>query len=69
MGKNSLLIMCLHEPLKRIIIKALSVIIRYDTEVLREDLLLSVIAVAVTVILLLPCIYTVNKWTPWIAGK
>lgn len=69
LGKNSLLIMCLHEPLKRIIIKILSAVIGYDTDVLRGDFILSLIVVVVTVALLLPCIYSINKWIPWTAGK
>lgn len=69
LGRNSLIIMCLHEPLKRIVIKGCSVVTGLDTGVLREETLPSLLIVAVIVIILLPCVYAINRWMPLLAGK
>lgn len=69
LGKNSLAIMCLHEPLKRIVIKAASSITNTDTESVRQDFILCVLIALVVVVALLPCICALNKWAPWMVGK
>lgn len=61
--------MCLHEPLKRIVIKGFSVVTGLDTGVLREEMLPSLLIVAVIVVILLPCVYAINHWIPLLAGK
>lgn len=69
LGKNSLLIMCLHEPTKRIVIKIMSITTGMETELLRQDIFMSMAVLLIVIALLLPCIYTINKWTPWAVGK
>lgn len=69
LGRNSLLIMCLHEPLKRIVIKVASIATGIDADILREQLLVSILITIVVVVLLLPVIYSTNRWFPWIVGK
>lgn len=69
LGKNSLLIMCLHEPVKRIVIKVASSLARMDTDMLRHNLAMSILVTSAVVVILLPCIYAANRWMPWIVGK
>lgn len=69
LGKNSLLIMCLHEPIKRIVIKVMAVVAGMETDILRQDLFVSIAVILIVIALLLPCIYAVNKWMPWCVGK
>lgn len=69
LGRNSLIIMCLHEPLKRIVIKIFSVMTVTETETLREELLPCLLITATITLLLLPCIYIINRWIPTLAGN
>lgn len=69
LGKNSLLIMCLHEPLKRIVIKVASSFANMDTDMVRQNLTMSILITFAVVVILLPCIYAANKWMPWLVGK
>ena len=39
MGRHSIIILCTHEPIKRLIIKVLSVLIGRETEAIRNDIL------------------------------
>lgn len=68
-GRNSLLIMCLHEPIKRIVIKIVSVVLNRDIEVVRHDILFSLIVLLCLVAILLPLILIVNRYLNWTLGK
>lgn len=68
LGKNSLLVMCLHEPLKRIVIKIISVTTKMETDILRHDIYMSIAVLLIIIIFLLPCIFAVNRWLPWAVG-
>lgn len=69
LGRNSLIIMCLHEPLKRIVIKIFSVMTGTETEALREELLPCLLITATITLILLPCIYIINRCIPTLAGN
>lgn len=69
LGQNSLLIMCLHEPIKRIVIKICSVAMHCETNALRESDLASFLMAIITVAICIPFVLFISKKLPWIIGK
>lgn len=69
LGVNSLSLMCLHEPLKRIIVVIFSKLLGMETDVLRESILFSTTMSCLIITLLVPTCLFVNKKCKWILGK
>ena len=69
LGVNSLIIMCLHEPLKRIIIVVFSKLLGMETEVVRESIVWSILMSCLIVFLLVPVCLFINKKCRWVLGK
>lgn len=69
LGINSLAIMLMHEPVKRIVIKVYSIIIKMPVDTIRESALQSFIITSVTLILLFPMVMFINKYVPFLLGK
>jgi fucose 4-O-acetylase-like acetyltransferase len=69
LGRNTLAIMCLHEPLKRIVIKIFAIATHQSTDELRESTILSVLVTAVVILSLVPVCKLINKRLPWILGR
>ena len=69
LGKNSLIIMCVHEPIKRIVIQIGAIITGESTDMLRGDILWSLAFVAAVVVICLPIIYLVNNKMPFMIGR
>ena len=70
-GVNSLVVMLMHEPIKRIVIEFLSIIIKRMgiNLMLRESILLSLIVVLIVIIIIVPIIYIINNYFPYVIGK
>ena len=68
-GKNSIIIMCCHEPIKRIVLYAFSKVINIDIEILRMNIFYSILIVIIILIILVPIIYVINSYLPFIIGK
>jgi fucose 4-O-acetylase-like acetyltransferase len=68
LGKNSLIIMCLHEPLKRIVLK-LSSFSGVDINCIRASFFGSCVIVMLTILLLVPIVLAMNKYVPFLVGK
>ena len=66
LGINSLAIMLIHEPIKRIMIKLYAMIINIPIDILRELLLHSII---VTILIVSPIVFLLNKKYYWLLGK
>ena len=69
LGRNTLVIMCLHEPLKRIVIKVFSTLTHQSTDELRESVILSILVTAVVILALVPVCKLINKRMQWILGR
>ena len=69
LGVNSLLIMCLHEPLKRIIIVVFSKLLGMETEAVRGSIGWSILMSCLIVVLLVPICMFINKKCKWVLGK
>lgn len=69
LGKNSLIIMCIHDPIKRIVIKVVSIISKIPTDVLRNSIIGSFICLVVLMPILILAIYIINNYLPFIIGR
>lgn len=68
-GKNSLTIMLVHEPIKRIVIKVVSVCTGLDMEQVRSQILyVAIITLFTLCISLLLCLF-INRYAPWMVSK
>lgn len=69
LGTNSLTIMCVHEPIKRVIIIVLSIITRQETNVLRESIIGSMGITIIVIAITIPICIFVNSRLPFLIGK
>ena len=69
LGENSLVIMCLHEPLKRIIIVIFSRILHMEVMAVRESISLSILITCVTITIIVPVCIFINKKCSWVLGR
>ena len=61
--------MCVHEPLKRILLMVLSKVVSMPTDIIRNDLGMSILATITVVAVCIPVIEIVNRRFPWAIGK
>lgn len=69
LGVNSLAIMCMHEPLKRILIVVASKLAHMPAEMVRESIIFSVVISVVIIALLVPVCMVINKKCKWVLGR
>ena len=69
LGKNSLIIMCIHEPIKRVFLVVLSKVSSLPIEDLRGNILLSIICVCILLLICVPIVNVINKKIAWMIGK
>ena len=68
-GRISLIVLCVHGPVYRIVVKIVSIPLHIGTDAVRENFLLSMIVVAVTMFICSVAYELVIKVAPWMAGK
>lgn len=68
-GRNSLIIMCIHEPVKRIVLAFFSKLSYTDVSVFKQSLTWSIFIGIITVLICLPSIPLIHRYFPWLAGK
>ena len=68
-GRNSLVIMCIHEPLKRIILFILSKMLCLPVDVMRDNLCFSIITTVIIVLFCVPFIIFINRCCPIMLGR
>lgn len=69
MGRNSLVIMCIHEPIKRLVLKIVSVFSGFEITVIRNSFWGAFIIVVVIISIIYPIVNTMNGYMPFIIGK
>lgn len=69
LGRNSLIVMCVHEPLKRIILMVLSKVVSMPIDVIRNEIGMSIVAMFIVVTVCIPIIEIINRKFSWIIGK
>lgn len=68
-GRTSLIIMCVHDPLKRIILMVLSKVVSMPTDVIRNEIGMSIVTMFIVVAVCIPFIEVINRKLSWIIGK
>ena len=69
LGRNSIIIMCLHEPIKRIVLYIVSVVFRYEMMTIRTSILTSLIIVVLVIGGIYPLVSIINRYAPFMLGK
>lgn len=69
LGMNSLLIMLLHEPIKRIVIKIVSLLLSLDVEITRSSLGLILLCTGLVISIQIPIVIFINKHLRFLLGK
>ena len=67
--KISLVILCIHGPVYRIVVKVVSVILRCDTDAVRENFVLVFIVTALTLGICVIAQQIINMYVPWMIGQ
>lgn len=68
-GRISLIILCTHGPIYRVIIKLVSILFHISTEGVRENFFLSMVAVIITLALCSLMYEIIIRIAPWMVGK
>lgn len=61
--------MCVHEPLKRIILMLMSKVLSLPTDVIRNDIWMSMLATLFVVAVCIPIFEIINRKFSWMTGK
>lgn len=68
-GRISLLILCIHGPVYRIMVKIVSIALHKGTDAVRENFLLAMLIVSVTLVVCSMVYEVIIRITPWMLGK
>ena len=68
-GQISLIVLCIHGPVYRIVVKIVSIPLHMGTDAVRENILLAMIVVAITMIICSVAYEVVVRIAPWMIGK
>lgn len=69
LGRNDLIIICIHEPIKRIVPQIMKIIRGDEMDILRQDNTFCIIALIMIVLVCIPFVHLINKYLPWMVGK
>lgn len=69
LGRNSLIIMCIHGPIYRIVLYAASFIINENVSVIRHSWFMSSCIVLLVVIIIIPIVILINNYLPCVLGR
>lgn len=61
--------MCIHEPIKRVLLVVLSKVSTLPIDDLRGNILLSIICVMILLLVCVPVVNAINKKFAWMIGK
>lgn len=64
-----MVVLCIHGPVYRVIVKILSLPLGMDTDAVRENFILSMIVVVITLVICAAGYEILNRFMPWIIGK
>ena len=68
-GRISLIVLCLHGPIYRIVIKVLSIPLGVSTDFVRGNFLLAMVVAVITMAICSAAYEVVIRLAPWMAGK
>jgi len=69
LGRISLIVLCVHGPVYRVVCKFLSVVIGWKTDVVRSNFLFAVVIVVITLAICSIAYMVIDKVLPWMIGK
>ena len=69
LGRISLIVLCIHGPVYRIVVKIASIPLHMSTDAVRENFLLAMLVVAITTIICSVVYEIVVRVAPWMLGK
>ncbi len=69
LGINSLIMLGFHEPIKRVVIKIFSILLKLSDSIVRNNIMYSIIISVVVLVLILPIILILNKFFPVLVGR
>ena len=69
LGRISLMVLCIHGPVYRIVVKIVSIPLHMSTDAVRENLLLALIVVAITLAICSIAYEVIIRIAPWMVGK
>lgn len=69
LGRNSLIIMCVHEPIKRILLKVFAMVTNMEISDIRQSAVLSIIITVLVIATCVPAVMMMRRFTPWLIGK
>lgn len=69
LGRISLIVLCIHGPVYRIVVKIVSIPLHMSTDDVRENFLLAMIVVAATMMVCSAAYEVVVRIVPWMIGK
>lgn len=69
LGRMSLVILCIHGPVYRIMVKLLSISLHMNTDGVRGNFVLVMLVVAVTAVICAAVYEVVLRIAPWMIGK
>ena len=68
-GRISLIILCIHGPVYRIVVKIVSILLNVSTDAVRESFLLAMVVVVITMAICSTAYEVVVRLAPWMVGK
>lgn len=69
LGRNSLVVMCVHEPIKRILLKVFAMVTNMEISDIRQSAVLSIIITVLVIATCVPAVMMMRRFTPWLIGK
>lgn len=69
LGSMSLVIMCIHEPLKRVLLKIAEIVSGIGITELRAGITTSIVMTAITLLVCIPPALIIRRFFPWFIGK
>ena len=68
-GRISLIVLCIHGPVYRIVVKIVSIPLHMSTDGVRENLFLALLVVAITMAICSVVYEVIVRVAPWMVGK
>ncbi len=69
LGTNTLIIMCIHEPLKRIMLIVVSKLLRVPLDILRDNIVTILLVTIILIVVMYPAIIIINRYFPYMLGR
>lgn len=69
LGQISLIVLCVHGPVYRVLIKCFSVLFKQSSELVRSNLFLALMITVCTLAICAICFEIVKRIAPWMIGK